>query len=207
MVTPAAAAAAADLAFLAPGLVHHFGNLLFVLQGHVLQADPRDATAPLAAIAGNVDRGAVALRVWRHLLGDGGPEPGHAGRTLREVAELARVGVREAGHRLDADGCEAAELVVDLAAFVPAVVAALRACLAAVPPGVPTLAVVRWRKEDDVLAIDVQPEPGSLPFPFPAGAVLAGWSDRARAGQWPYAASQTARGLQLAIRMANFSRS
>ena len=204
-MTPAAAAAA-DLAFLAPGLVHHFGNLLFVLQGHVLQADPRDAAAPLAAIAGNVDRGAVALRVWRHLLGDGGPEPGHAGRTLREVAELARVGVREAGHRLDADGCEAAERVVDLAAFVPAVVTALRECLAGVPSGVPCRAALAWGSDDARLAIEVHAEPGNLPFPFPGDAVLLAWERRAIERNWPYHGLRRSNGMAFSLEAANLSR-
>ncbi len=203
-MTPAAAAAA-DLAFLAPGLVHHFGNLLFVLQGHLLQADPRDAAAPLAAIAGNVDRGAVALRVWRHLLGDGGPEPAHAGRTLRELAELARVGVREAGHRLDADGCEAAEHVVDLAAFVPAVVTALRESLAAVPAGVPCRAALAWRSNGAQLAIEVHAEPGNLPFPFPGDAVLGAWERRGIARNWPYQGLRQSNGMAFSLAAANLS--
>lgn len=205
-MTPAAAVAAADLAFLAPGLVHHFGNLLFALQGHLLQADPRDAAASLAAIAGNVDRGAVALRVWRHLLGDGGPEPAHAGRTLRELAELARIGAREAGHRLDADGCEAAELVVDLAAFVPAVVTALRECLAAVPSGVPCCATLSWSGGGAQLAIDVRAEPGNLPFPFPGDAVLVAWERRGIARNWPYHGLRRSHGMAFSLPAANLSR-
>ena len=199
-------AAAADLAFLAPGLVHHFGNLLFALQGHVLQADPRAAETALAAIAGNVDRGAVALRLWRHLLGDGGPEFGDAGRMLRELAELARVGARERGHRLDLDGGEGVGVAVDLAAFVPAVVAALRECLDAVPPGVPCHVTVGWQDGGARLAIDVRQQPGTLPFPFPGEAVMSAWAKRASERDWPFSGVARAQGLAFAIQPANLSR-
>lgn len=201
-----AAAAAADLAFLAPGLVHHFGNLLFALQGHVLQADPRAAEAPLAAIAGNVDRGAVALRLWRHLLGDGGPEFGDAGRMLRELAELARVGARERGHRLDLDEGQIPDVAVDFASYVPAVVAALRECLDAVPPGVPCHASLGWGEGGARIAIEVRPEPGTLPFPFPSEAVRRAWARRAAERNWPIDGLACPQGLALTLPAANLSR-
>jgi hippurate hydrolase len=125
---------------------------------------------------------------------------------MREVAELARVGVREAGHRLDADGCEAAERVVDLAAFVPAVVTALRECLAGVPSGVPCRAALAWGSDDSRLAIEVHAEPGNLPFPFPGDAVLLAWERRAIERNWPYHGLRRSNGMAFSLEAANLSR-
>lgn len=191
-------AAAADLAFLAPGFVHHFGNLLFAMQGQLLQAEPTAAAGPLQAIANSVDRGAAALRIVRHLLGDGGPELGDAGHAMTELCELARVGARERGHRVAPPAADGSDLAVDLAAFVPAVTAALRACLEAAPAG--ATVVLQWQAAGERLDVALQPAAGSLPFPFPGAAVESAWRARAAAAGWPYDIAGAANGLQLQIR-------
>lgn len=182
--------AAADLAFLAPGFVHQLGNVLFAMQGQVLQADATAAGPALQAIAGQVDRGAAALRLVRHVLGDAGPEPAPVARTLAELAELVRVGAREAGVRFEFAATEGAARMADLATFVPAMVAAVRTLLAGIPAGLPAVVRAEWSDADACLRLAVTPQPGSLPFPLDVHAALADWQRRALAGNWPWRLDQ-----------------
>lgn len=190
--------AAADLAFLAPGFVHQLGNVLFAMQGHVLQADAAAAGPALQAIAGQVDRGTSALRLVRHVLGDAGPEPALAARTLGELAELLRVGAREAGVRFELTVAETSSRAVDLASFVPAVVAAVRSLLAGIPAGLPAVVRAEWSDADARLRLAVAPQPGSLPFPLEFRAAVADWQRRALASGWPWRLDLDPGGLLLA---------
>ncbi len=190
--------AAADLAFLAPGFVHQLGNVLFAMQGQVLQADAAAAGPALQAIAGQVDRGAAALRLVRHVLGDAGPEPAPVARTLAELAELLRVGAREAGVRFEITVGEEAARAADLATFVPAVVAAVRAQLAGIPAGLAAVVRAEWSDADARLRLAVAPQPGSLPFPLDLRAAVAEWQRRAQAGGWPWRLDQDGANLVLA---------
>lgn len=178
--------AAADLAFLAPGFVHHLGNVLFAMQGHVLQADAAAAGPALQAIAGQVDRSASALRLFRHAIGDAGPEPAPVARTLLELAELARVGAREAGVRLEVAAAEPVGRSVDLSNFVPATLAAIRALLAAIPSGMPAVVHATWSEASGRLRLAVAPQAGSLPFPLDLPGAAAAWTQRAHANAWPW---------------------
>lgn len=169
-------ATALDIAFLAPGLVHQFGNLLLTIQGHSLHLEAETAAVARSqpAIRNACDRGAASLRILRHLLGDAGPERAAAGEAVGQLAELLRIPVREAGHSLECagpDGRDAA--VIELASFVPLAVALVRALVTAVPDGV--RGNVRLSLQGGppvVLAACFQPAAGSLPFPLATDQAL-----------------------------------
>ena len=111
-------ATAHDLAFLTPGLVHQFGNLLFTIQGHAMHGAPTELERARAAIGGACERGGTSLRLVRHLLGGGPPERGAAAAAIVQLGELLRIPVRESGHVLEIDETRADTAVhVDLAWF------------------------------------------------------------------------------------------
>lgn len=160
---------ALDLAFLAPGLVHQFGNLLLTIQGHALPggASPgAGATAVLHACA----RGSASLRLFRHLLGgESGTDPADAADTVERLAELLRIPVRERGHGVEVAPVGSARFAVDLAAMVPLVVAGTRALLGVVPTNIAGTLVLGLRRDDlgEAIALRFRPAPGGLPFPLP----------------------------------------
>jgi hypothetical protein len=186
-----------DVAFLAPGLVHEFGNLLLSIQGQALQWNASGSRAE-PAILQSCERGAKALRLFRHLLGENGAEPASAGSTLAELAELLRVPVRERGHALEVQPAAVAG-VVDLASFVPLVVGGVRALLTAVPDGHRgTVAIaLQQTAEGIVVAVRHQAAAGALPF-RPAADDAARYL-RALIGrrQWPFTIRVAADGIDL----------
>lgn len=161
-------ATAHDLAFLAPGLVHQFGNLFLTIQGHSLHLD--GATAPRAqpALLHACERGSATLRLVRHLLGDAGPERGDGGVAMAQLAELLRIPVREAGHALDVAEVPAARgATVDLASFVPLVVATVRTLVEAAPAGMRGVVAVGFAAAPPVrLHVTLRQAADSLPFPL-----------------------------------------
>ncbi len=168
----------AAIAFLAPGLVHQFGNLLLTIQGHALQLD-RPPAAGLGraqqAILQASDRGGVSLRILRILLGEPGELQAPAAQLLEMFGELARVPVREAGHRLDLLGDSAAGYQITANEFFPNVTAAVLEVLAAVPHGVRgrlhiELAGARGCVDADIRFVT---EAGNLPFPLQLGGRVA----------------------------------
>jgi hypothetical protein len=176
---------ALDLAFLAPGLVHQFGNLLLTIQGHALPggASPgAGATAVLHACA----RGSASLRLFRHLLGgESGADPADAADTVERLAELLRIPVRERGHSVEVTTAGGARFAVDLAAMVPLVVAGTRALLGVVPANVAGTLVLGVRRDDlgEGIVLRFRPAPGGLPFPLPTDE--AGRAVRAAASRLP----------------------
>ena len=192
-------ATAADLAFLAPGLVHQLGNLFFGLQAHALQADPQAAGPALQAIAGVADRGGACVRLLRHALGDGSAEPGEARRAVADLGELLRVAMREAGHRLETAAGEAGGRIVDLAQFVPGALAALRSVCAALPTGMEATVRLAWSDPLGELEVAVAPASGNLPFPVPYDGVAAAWNARAADSGWALRATATAAGVRVAM--------
>ena len=195
-VTPATAA---DLAFLAPGLVHQLGNLFFGLQAHALHADPQAAGPALQATASVADRGGACVRLLRHALGDGGPEPGEARRAVADLAEILRVSMREAGHRLETDVGEEGQRAVNLAHFVPGALAALRGVSAALPTGMDATIRLCWRDAAGELEVTVAPAAGCLPFPVAYDTLTQAWAARAEAAGWTLRARATATGLLLRV--------
>jgi hypothetical protein len=155
-------------AFLASGLIHQFGNLLFTIQGHTSVLDVATLPRSRTAIQTACDRGTASLRLFRHLLG----EPGSSWLPIETAAnlmlELLRVPVREAGHSLEAKVVGQESSQVDLASFVPLMVATVRALIASVPTGVAgTLALaVQADGGRAQLTATFRPPADSLPFPL-----------------------------------------
>lgn len=155
-------------AFLAPGLVHQFGNLLFTIQGHASVLDQTTLVRSRAAIQTACDRGTASLRLFRHLLG----EPGSSWVPLESAAnlmiELLRVPVRETGHGMDARAMGQEQVQVDLADFVPMLVTTVRALIAAVPSGVAGTIGIRVHAEGGraQLTASFNAPAGNLPFPL-----------------------------------------
>lgn len=190
-------ATAADLAFLAPGLVHQLGNLFFGLQAHALHADPQAAGPALQAIAGVADRGGACVRMLRHALGDGGAEIGEARRAVVDLGEMLRVSMREAGHRLETDAGDAGQRCVDLAQFVPGALAALRSVCMALPSGMEATVRMGWRDQAGELHVSVAPAAGSLPFPVAYDGIAAEWNARAATAGWAPRATARPTGVSL----------
>lgn len=195
------------LAFLAPGLVHQFGNLLLTIQGHAQHLDtPGVASRGREAILGAAARGGDSLRLLRHLLGEPGSSVEDAAVLAAQVGELLRVPVREAGFVFELHaGTGGAASPVEIGDFVPLLVEIVREVIAGIPAGarghvvagVATVArevqaQVRFRRAAD-----------SLPFPLDtsacalrvtATAARCGWRGRCRA---------TADGLEGSVAVAS----
>jgi hypothetical protein len=167
------------LGFLAPGLLHHLGNVLFTIQGNaqVLGLGASETGRAKGAILRAAERGGQALAVWRHLLGDTTSAPVQAGVLLAQLAELLRVPVREAQHALDVrHGARQSPVLVDGALFSTVVVATARALIAAAPPGLGGSVVVDLCEQRPPVAtvrVHLQPPAGALPFPVAGGALAA----------------------------------
>lgn len=160
-------ATAHDLAFLTPGLVHQFGNLLLTIHGHAMHGDPANPARSRDAIGGACERGSASLRLLRHLLGGGPPERGEAARALAQLSELLRIPVREAGHVLAVDESDGdAAATVDLAWFVALAVGAVRSLLQAAPTGMRGVLTLALRRGPDRLQLALRQEAGNLPFPL-----------------------------------------
>lgn len=192
-------AIAHDLAFLAPGLVHQFGNLLLTIQGHSLHLAPEAGAVSRAktVILNACDRGAGSLRILRHLLGGSAPEQAHSHDALALLVELLRIPVREAGHTLDDVTADDGDgQLVSLDAFVPLTVALVRILVGGVPHGV--RGEVRLALAPGAalaLVATFRPAAGSLPFPLATEAALRQLrAETARRG-WPHRLESTPDGL------------
>jgi hypothetical protein len=160
-------ATAHDLAFLTPGLVHQFGNLLFTIQGHALHGAPIELARARTAIGGACERGGASLRLVRHLLGGGPPERGAAAPAVVQLGELLRIPVRDSGHVLEIDETHAdAAVQVDLAWFSALVVGAVRSLLHAAPAGMRGVLTLAVRREPARLQLALRQGAGDLPFPL-----------------------------------------
>jgi hypothetical protein len=169
------------LAFIAPGLLHHLGNVLFTVQGNAQvwngSGDPvRERTAILSA----VERGAHTLRVLRCLLGDPAAAPVSATDLMGQLNELLRVPVREAHHALELRGsafkvAKPAVVPVDPSDFCMVVVEAVRSLVGVVPTGVHGTVVLDLcgvSARNTTIRVLFQTPPGALPFPLAAGELL-----------------------------------
>jgi hypothetical protein len=163
---------AADLAFVAPGLVHQFGNLLFTIQGQALTLSAEALQRGRAAILTACERGSLSLRLWRHLLGDSGPDRAPVGAVVHALAELLRVPVREAGQLLHCDEAVPGHgAVVELGCFVPVAIAMVRTLVHAVPAGVQGT-VTLASTAPELLQVGFRAAAGGLPFPLALAAAL-----------------------------------
>ncbi|MCC7062551.1 MAG: hypothetical protein IT456_07080 [Planctomycetes bacterium] len=167
------------LAFLAPGLLHQLGNILFTVQGNAQAWNGAgDPSRERAAILHAAERGSHTLRVLRCLLGDPAALPAAANDLLQQLGELLRVPVREARHMLElrcsADESGAPAVAVDPPDFCTMIVEAVRSLLAVVPAGVHGTVVLDLCSQTSrktTVRVLFQPPSGALPFPL-AGAEL-----------------------------------
>ncbi|MCU0865050.1 MAG: hypothetical protein MUC36_14770 [Planctomycetes bacterium] len=181
------------IAFLAPGLVHQFGNLLLTIQGHALGLGERAAgdrgaigAAPGPATLGRSreailhasERGGRSLQLLRRLLGETEACPTDARELLAELVELARVPVRD--HRqsielvgAESGGAEADALWVEAGGCAQLFGVALLALMQVVPDGVRGLVRVSLRRDGTELCLGFTfaALADSLPFPVSMRAV------------------------------------
>jgi hypothetical protein len=171
-----AAAHTDAIAFLAPGLVHQFGNLLLMMQGHAATLEPDTVARSRPALLGACERGSAGLRVFRQLLGDGEVSHLDAGAAATMLAELLRIPVREAGHTFElAPPTGAAGGHVELAAFVLLVVTGVQAVVRSVPSGVNGTVELALTGQQGLATarIAFRAPAGTLPFPLPLAEAAA----------------------------------
>ena len=165
------------LAFLAPGLLHQMGNVLFTIQGNAQtmkdEASGRERTAILAA----TERGSVALRMLRCLLGDPAAVPAQAGVLLSQLGDLARIPLREAQQLLDVrHSARQSPVFVAPSDFCIAVAEALCALVTILPTGMHGTLVLDLCEQGPrhaTVRVLFQQRGGALPFPLDVGELLA----------------------------------
>ena len=198
------AARSDDFTFLAPGLLHQFGNLFLTIHGNALVLDTEHVERAKTAIHGACERGGASLRVVRALLGENGSERACARATLRQMVELLRVPLREAGHGLDMVDTSGPAPVVDVGAFVPLVVRAVRALVATVPAGISGVVIAAIDAGSSGgspgrLVLRFRPPAGTLPFPLPLDAVRRELLAEAQRLRWPGSIHTRSDGFDLGL--------
>ncbi|MBL8735675.1 MAG: hypothetical protein JNL12_04550 [Planctomycetes bacterium] len=193
------------ISFFTTGLVHQFGNLLLTIQGNALAfgGDAASAERAREAILSASDRGALVLRLLRHLLGDPAAVTVDAHMLGEQLVELARVPVREARQVLvwvpqknATQSCP-----VDMGEFVPLVGEALRSLVHEVPTGVQgtvTVAVAPALRDVHVL-LRFEPVAGSLPFPLALDRLAGNVAATARQHGWHGTCRQLGRSLECVL--------
>lgn len=170
-----------------PGLIHQFGNVLFIIQGMARAPDGAGRDAILTA----TDRGSRSLQVARCLIGDPLPNIAEVGSLLADLVDVARVPVRERRQQIELVGPTVASRV-DAAELVPLVVEGLLELLNTLPQGVSGRVRMSMHADANAVAVccDFQAGAGNLPFPlaFPAAAASVtatgqrfGWRGSCRA--------------------------
>jgi hypothetical protein len=167
------------IAFLVPGLVHQFGNLLFTIQGHAVTLDVDTLTRAKSVLASTCERGAAGLRILRVMLGESFSWHAEARNAAATLGELLRIPVREAGHVLDMRAATEDLGTIEVSGFARFVVGAIHGLIEAMPAGAAGNLRVTLARESAALgssaitaatisvAVAFQPAPGSLPFPLP----------------------------------------
>jgi len=167
------------LAFLAPGLLHQLGNVLFTIQGNAQTLGGADTAIgrELAAILAASERGGQSLRLLRCLLGDPSAGPAEASGLLTQLGELARVPLRELRHVLDLrHSARKVPVFVAPSDFCIAVAEALRSLVLILPNGVHGTVVLDLCDQGPrhaTVRVVFQPPAGALPFPLDVGDLLA----------------------------------
>ncbi|MFY9342798.1 MAG: hypothetical protein WAT39_09935 [Planctomycetota bacterium] len=169
------AAPAELIAFLAPGLVHQFGNVLFTVQGHGATLEPATLARAQVAIANACERGGAGLRLFRLLLGEPGAWYAEAGATAAMVGELLRIPVREAGHTFELEVAPGELGRVEVGAFVAFAAGAVQALVAVVPQGVAGTVRLGVARDGGAVRAEVtfRRAAADLPFPLPVGETVA----------------------------------
>lgn len=196
---------AETLAFVLPGLVHQFGNVLQTIQGHMLggadaspNLDPTRAEMPRAVLQATA-RGGRSLELLRCLLGSPALPAADPVAMLAQIGELVRVPMRQAQQLLDLRLPADARAHVDSAAFAILVVETVHQLVAAVPKGVRgtiTLELAGAPTGPTVVQAQFDGMAGELPFPLPLAELQQAL--RLRAQQLRAAASCQIRGHAIA---------
>ena len=162
---------AETLAFVLPGLVHHFGNVLQTIQGYMLTVAAGTLDEAQRAVLQANARGAGGLEILRCLLGDPGTPAADPRALLEQIGELVRVPMRQAHQLLDLRAPSGGPFArVDSADFVILVVETLRQLVAAVPKGVRGTVALELEcaaAGHAVLLARFAAMAGELPFPLP----------------------------------------
>lgn len=168
------------LAFLAPGLLHTFGNLWLSIDGQASLLDgaaAEDCERARTAILGATREGRACLDVMRFLAGEPASHPRAVGRVLHDVLAVARVPLRERQQTIDLRPLDAvAEVMVDPADVVVMTTETIRWLADSLPGGSPgTLVVETSFAVDGAIQVDVSvaAAPGTLPFPVATAALAA----------------------------------
>ena len=162
------AAAKDSLWYLAPGLVHQLGNVLFAVQG---RAQLLPAGADRDGIVDAARRAQHAVQVVRWLLGEGEPASIAAGPAVECLVELLRVPMRDAGLAL-ACGTAGSKARVDATRLARLACAGCHAIAATTPPAGRLTLDCAPHDGEVALHFRYAAAPGSLPFPL-AVAIIA----------------------------------
>jgi hypothetical protein len=166
------------LAFLAPGLLHQLGNVLFTIQGNAqMLGGAEDTGRERAAILTAAERGSQAIRLLRCLLGDPAAPPTQAGVLLGQLAEMLRVPLREQRQMLELrHTARQTPVFVSPSDFCIAVAEALRALVTVLPNGVHGTLVLDLCDQGArhaTVRVLFAPLAGALPFPLDVDELLA----------------------------------
>jgi hypothetical protein len=189
---------AETLAFVLPGLVHEFGNVLQTLQGQVLAVATSLGDAQRVALQATA-RGGSSLEILRCLLGDPANPAADPVGLLGQIGELVRVPMRQAQHLFELEGPSGGRAFVDSADFAILVVETLHQLVAAVPRGVRgtiTLELEGAPAGGTIVQVWFTATAGDLPFPLPLAELQQAL--RLRAQQLRAAASCHIRGQAIA---------
>ncbi|MFK7739260.1 MAG: hypothetical protein AB8H80_02970 [Planctomycetota bacterium] len=160
-------------AFLLPGLLHQFGNLLLTVQGQAMHVAGSDLAAMQSAVTDVVGRGSASLQIMRALMHERSGVVGDARPLLSTICELGRVAAREHNINLRALADDGATGPVDVEHFVNACTEMLQGFLDAMPVAASdasspvvrvTLAVA---EEHALVTVRFDATEGALPFPMP----------------------------------------
>jgi hypothetical protein len=194
------------ISFLAPGLVHQFGNLLLTIQGQALALAPHAVDRGREAILTATDRGGATLRLLRYLLGEPGGGVHDAAGLCEQFAEVARVPVREAGYVLDwRPPHQTKAMPVDAGELIPLLTEGLRGLVLAIPAGAVGRVVLGCGTVDGMLCLRLQFQPaaGSLPFPLASEAAALAVAAAQRQHGWQGRCLPTPLGLELQLPLAD----
>lgn len=182
------AADSTALAFLAPGLLHRFGNTLLAVQGRARllaftlegEAVPAEVIAEDArALVGDADAALRALGVLRWLCGEDSEEVASLRTVVEDVVDVARVPLRDLGATVLVDEAESMGThFVSAVAVAGPLTVALRWAASRASAGC-TPIVVAARRSVDALELRVAAPSAASTAAADGARAPAGWSELA----------------------------
>ncbi len=163
------------LSFLAPGVLHQLGNVLFTIQGNALLIG--ESSREHDAITRAAARGVATVRMLQAVVGSAAvTNEIDVTDLLQQIKELVQVGLREAGRTLDLRlPPSVAPTLVDANSASLAVLLGLYHFVSALPAGMPgavSLELVLPAAECPHVRLGFRPQQGQLPFPLAAAELL-----------------------------------